>query len=184
MPQFNLNDYDTVDSRIAQFWAAHQLGAIRTALVFDDGERVVVRADIYRDRESLNPCAVGFAEERRGQGNVNRTSHLENCETSAIGRALANLGYQTKKRPSREEMEKVERYDADPPFDSSAYVRRLKLTHTDKENLRSIYGTNHKINAVLRDAWDNNVETRDAFFDFIETKAPINGLPQDQGETN
>ena len=180
MPQFNLNDYDTVDSRIAQFWASHPEGAIRTDLVYDDGERVVVRADVYRDKEAPRPCAVGYAEERRGQGNVNKTSHLENCETSAIGRALANLGFQTKKRPSREEMEKVERYDAAPPFDSSAYVRQLGLTHTDKQNLRNIYGENHKINKVLKSAWDNNVETRSALWEFLETQAPVNGLPMEE----
>lgn len=180
MPQFNLNDYDTVDSRIAQFWASHPEGAIRTDLVYDDGERVVVRADVYRDKDLARPCASGYAEERRGQGNVNKTSHLENCETSAIGRALANLGFQTKKRPSREEMEKVERYDAATPFDPKSYQAKLAFSHTDKENLRSIYGTNARIIEALRDAWDNNVETRDAFFDFIETKAPVNGLPMEE----
>jgi len=56
--------------------------------------------------------ATGYAEEVRGAGNVNRTSHVENCETSAVGRALANAGYagsDVNKRPSREEMSKVQR---------------------------------------------------------------------------
>jgi hypothetical protein len=55
---------------------------------------------------------TGYAEEVRGAGNVNRTSHVENCETSAIGRALANCGMagsDMSKRPSREEMSKVQR---------------------------------------------------------------------------
>jgi hypothetical protein len=55
---------------------------------------------------------TGYAEEVRGAGNVNRTSHVENCETSAIGRALANCGMagsDMTKRPSREEMSKVQR---------------------------------------------------------------------------
>lgn len=52
------------------------------------------------------PDATGLAQEVIGQGNVNRTSALENCETSAIGRALANLGYApSSERPPREEME-------------------------------------------------------------------------------
>jgi hypothetical protein len=56
--------------------------------------------------------ATGWAEEIRGQGNVNKTSHLENCETGAVGRALANAGLSGSdftKRPSREEMGKVQR---------------------------------------------------------------------------
>jgi hypothetical protein len=57
------------------------------------------------------PVATGHAEEVRGAGNVNRTSHVENCETSAVGRALANAGMagtDVNKRPSREEMSKVQ----------------------------------------------------------------------------
>jgi len=53
--------------------------------------------------------ATGFAFEVDGQGMANKTSALENCETSAIGRALANAGFSGNKRTSREEMEKVAR---------------------------------------------------------------------------
>jgi hypothetical protein len=59
--------------------------------------------------------ATGHAEEIRNQGNVNKTSHVENCETSSLGRCLANFpmhnfcGTSLDKRPSREEMQKVER---------------------------------------------------------------------------
>ncbi len=55
--------------------------------------------------------ATGWAEEIVGSSPVNRTAALENCETSAVGRALANMGYQgsdpKKTRPSRTEMAKV-----------------------------------------------------------------------------
>ena len=59
--------------------------------------------------------ATGHAEEIRGAGNVNRTSHVENCETSSLGRCLASFplanfaGSDVNKRPSREEMAKVQR---------------------------------------------------------------------------
>jgi hypothetical protein len=69
----------------------------------------VIRAELWLD-DSL--IATGYAEEVRGAGNVNRTSHVENCETSAVGRALANAGMagsDVSKRPSREEMAKVQR---------------------------------------------------------------------------
>jgi hypothetical protein len=69
----------------------------------------VIRAELWLDDICI---ATGYAEEVRGAGNVNRTSHVENCETSAVGRALANAGYagsDVNKRPSREEMSKVQR---------------------------------------------------------------------------
>jgi hypothetical protein len=69
----------------------------------------VIRAELWLEDICI---ATGYAEEVRGSGNVNRTSHVENCETSAVGRALANAGYagsDVNKRPSREEMSKVQR---------------------------------------------------------------------------
>jgi hypothetical protein len=68
----------------------------------------VIRAELWLEDVCV---ATGYAEEVRGAGNVNRTSHVENCETSAVGRALANAGMagtDVNKRPSREEMSKVQ----------------------------------------------------------------------------
>jgi hypothetical protein len=68
----------------------------------------VIRAELWLEDVCI---ATGYAEEVRGAGNVNRTSHVENCETSAVGRALANAGMagtDVNKRPSREEMAKVQ----------------------------------------------------------------------------
>jgi hypothetical protein len=68
----------------------------------------VIRAELWLGDMCI---ATGYAEEVRGAGNVNRTSHVENCETSAVGRALANAGMagtDVNKRPSREEMMKVQ----------------------------------------------------------------------------
>ena len=71
-------------------------------------EKVVFKAAIYLNGDA-EPKATGYALEEAGKGFVNKTSHLENCETSAIGRALANMGMHGSKRPSREEMEKAQR---------------------------------------------------------------------------
>jgi hypothetical protein len=70
--------------------------------------RFIVKASVFRTEADPRPWTTGLAEETvQGRG-VNATSALENCETSAIGRALANAGYATKgKRASREEMGKV-----------------------------------------------------------------------------
>jgi hypothetical protein len=105
---FNLQDYETVEERLIKFWKDHPDGQIHTKLLESQSARFIVEASIYRTEADMRPWTTGLAEETvQGRG-VNATSALENCETSAIGRALANAGYATKgKRASREEMGKV-----------------------------------------------------------------------------
>ena len=105
---FNLEDYETVEERLIKFWKDHPDGRIDTRLVEASASRFIVQAYIYRTEADQQAWSSGLAEETvQGRG-VNATSALENCETSAIGRALATAGYATKgKRPSREEMSKV-----------------------------------------------------------------------------
>ena len=105
---FNLEDYETVEERLIKFWKEHEDGQIHTRLLEHTTGRFIVEASIYRTEADARPWTTGLAEETvQGRG-VNATSALENCETSAIGRALANAGYATKgKRASREEMTKV-----------------------------------------------------------------------------
>ena len=105
---FNLEDYETVEERLVKFWKDHPDGQIHTKLLDHSSSRFIVEASIFRTEADARPWTTGLAEETvQGRG-VNATSALENCETSAIGRALANAGYATKgKRASREEMSKV-----------------------------------------------------------------------------
>jgi len=105
---FNLEDYETVEERLVKFWKDHPDGQIHTRVLEHTTSRFIVEASIYRTEADARPWTTGLAEETiQGRG-VNATSALENCETSAIGRALANAGYATKgKRASREEMSKV-----------------------------------------------------------------------------
>lgn len=65
---------------------------ITTDIVIDDGKRVVMKAKIFDLANPTTSVGEGFAEEIRGSSNVNKTSAIENCETSAIGRALASCG--------------------------------------------------------------------------------------------
>jgi hypothetical protein len=106
---FNLDDYETVEERLVKFWKDHPDGQIHTHVLENTSSRFIVVASIYRTEADPRPWTTGLAEETvQGRG-VNATSALENCETSAIGRALANAGYATKgKRASREEMSKVQ----------------------------------------------------------------------------
>jgi len=106
---FNLEDYETVEERLIKFWKEHPDGRIDTKLVDASATRFIVQAYIYRTEIDQYPWSTGLAEETISGRGVNATSALENCETSAIGRALASAGYATKgKRPSREEMAKVQ----------------------------------------------------------------------------
>ena len=106
---FDLSDYEPVASRLDRFLKAHPDARVITDLVHYLSDVAVFKCELWIDGEVI---ATGWAEEIRGQGNVNKTSHLENCETGAVGRALANAGLSGsdyKKRPSREEMGKVQR---------------------------------------------------------------------------
>ena len=105
---FNLADYETVEDRLIKFWKEYPDGRIETELLELHGNGFIVKARIYRTEADLKVWTTGLAHEQVTDKGVNSTSALENCETSAIGRALANAGYATTgKRPSREEMAKV-----------------------------------------------------------------------------
>jgi len=105
---FNLADYETVEVRLEKFIKDYPDFRIATELEVCDKDRYVVKAYLYKTAADVIAWTTGYAEERVTDRGVNSTSALENCETSAIGRALANAGYAAKnKRPSREEMSKV-----------------------------------------------------------------------------
>ena len=110
---FDPAEYSPVADRIARFYEAFPDGRIETELVSRTERDVVFRALVFRRADDARPAATGWAAEREGDGDVNAVACLENTETSAIGRALANLGFTaSRQRPSREEMEKATRVRA------------------------------------------------------------------------
>ena len=105
---FNLADYETVEVRLEKFIKDYPDFRIATELEVVERDRYIVKAYLFKTTSDSLSWATGYAEEKITDRGVNSTSALENCETSAIGRALANAGYAAKgKRPSREEMSKV-----------------------------------------------------------------------------
>ena len=110
---FNIDNYELVEDRLKKFWADYPNGRVNTDVVgkSDDGTMVIVKAELFTDIDSKIPVSSGLAQETKGVGGfANNEAWLENCESSAIGRALANWKYQGSKkpRPTQEEMKKVQ----------------------------------------------------------------------------
>lgn len=102
--------YAPVAERVRAFYERHPDGRIVTELIRKTAREVVFRAAVYRSADEANPAATGWACEREGDGDVNAVACLENSETSAVGRALANLGFLAgRSRASAEEMAKASR---------------------------------------------------------------------------
>ena len=105
---FNLEDYETVESRLEKWHGKFPDNRIETELIEASNTRFIVFCKLFKTEADPKPCATGLAFEIITDRGVNATSALENCETSAIGRALANAGFAAKgKRASKEEMTKV-----------------------------------------------------------------------------
>lgn len=110
---FNIDNYELVEDRLKKFWADYPNGRVNTDVVgkSEDGTMVIVKAELFTDIDSKIPVSSGLAQETKGVGGfANNEAWLENCESSAIGRALANWKYQGSKkpRPTQEEMKKVQ----------------------------------------------------------------------------
>ena len=114
---FDLSNYETVEQRLVRWWAAYPNGRVYTCMMNYTGDACVFYCELYADKDDKVPVATGYAEEINSDRGVNATSFVENCETSAIGRAIANCPLQAPAsgpRPSRNEMQKVERLSTSP----------------------------------------------------------------------
>lgn len=139
---FDPETYATVAERIRLFYASHPLGRIQTELVSRSSHEVVFKALVFRTPDDERPAATGWAAEREGDGEINLVACLENTETSAVGRALANLGFTaSRERPSQEEMIRsararqryavTERYRDEFGKPNEGSTRELRLPLTD-----------------------------------------------------
>ena len=153
---FNPDQYATVAERIELFYSRFPEGRINTELVTREGGEITFKALVYRSAAETLAAATGWASEREGDGDVNTVACLENTETSAVGRALANLGFTAStKRPSLEEMEKVAR------------VRRALFLRDAQRKQRTL-----------------SLAEADVIDDILEllAKAETKGLPQKRAE--
>jgi hypothetical protein len=146
MANFNLADYELVETRISKFYSLYEDGRIQTENMSTKEDREkgiwVVKARLYTTQEDQRlglPKATGYAFEVDGGYGANKTSALENCETSAIGRALANMALHGSKRASREEMTKVERA-VEIPKDAPKWDKPLLNWSEEMAKLDSVEG--------------------------------------------
>jgi hypothetical protein len=146
---FNLNDYEDVDTRIHKFYEKYPDGAIHTEEIhYDEKEGVVIfRAMAFRTYVDDKPSAIGYARGSRKDRGVDRDFWYENCETSSIGRCMANLSLSAKgKRASSLEMAKV----ADAEASRGAKPIRVRT-----EEQAAFLKQNNPDNEIV---WDTTIE--------------------------
>jgi hypothetical protein len=145
MAHFDLNQYQTVQERIDLFWEKYPGGRFDLQIVNLTETQVIIRAQVWTDKSEKYPTTVDFAEERIGTSPVNKISHVENCSTSALGRAISALGNEFSpkgKRPSREEMEKVAR-----GVPKRFFIDEAEALGKDLDKLRLLYSEAKTANA-------------------------------------
>jgi hypothetical protein len=155
MAGFNLQDYETVEERIRRFYKDNPDGRLVTDNITTLQDRQVgtwvTRSWVYLNAEDQSkdlPKASGLAFEVDSNKGPQATSALEVCETSSIGRALANAGYSGNKRASRTEMEKVAR-GQQPKATSKDWLAMATELGNDIEGLRLLYSQAKTANASV-----------------------------------
>ena len=169
-----LDNYEPVAVRLARLLSnlraeGHAPRVVTVMLSQPGADICVFRAELWLEDQLM---ATGHAEEVRGQGNVNRTSHLENAETSALGRMCESYSPNPDwtQRPSREEMAKVERSSAG----SSGGVVRVLTGQASEKQVAYIKGACKRA-GVIAPGWLETLSKQDAsaFIDAEKNGEPI-----------
>ena len=87
-------EYAEVNQRIKAFRMVYPEGTICTEMLSNEGGICVFKASVYDDSDPTQyPLGTGHAYEKESSSFINKTSYIENCETSAVGRALGMCGF-------------------------------------------------------------------------------------------
>jgi hypothetical protein len=125
-------EYQTVALRVQKFREQHPDWSIITALISRDAETVVMLASVMNEQGRI--VATGHAEEFRSASQINSTSALENCETSAIGRALAAAGFGGTEFASANEVQNAIHQQSNP----EKFIKQIEES-TNVEELKSSF---------------------------------------------
>ena len=154
MADFNLKDYEPVQDRIDKFYVKYPDGRILTTLESAIENAFTFKATIYKNIEEQKagvPFTCGWAREVIGDGYVNKDSALENTETSAIGRALANIGFHGSKRQSQEEMKKTIKKEEPKP--KGKIMKALDQLHKETKQTFGIFESQLSTREWTADEW-------------------------------
>lgn len=176
--KFNPDEYINVHERIALFYEKYPEGRIVTELVSQSEETgaVVMKAHVYRKHDDAEPAATGHACEVKGGGGANQTSHVENAETSAVGRAIMLLGFDVKRQPARAAARTASRPappdesdEAHAAVDEQIIALRKQLDKTDEDLTKS---ARTKYPDTQLDNWNKlNMEGKTWLLGFLQKKA-------------
>ena len=147
-----LENYESVKARKKRFYKDYEDGRIIVELVKGDTREAVMCARLFKSLKEQSAClplSSGYAQEFKGEGGfANTHAHLENCEESAIGRALDNAGYATNEKCSREEMIKVFREEEKTLGKVPSLKQKMKdlgyedrITNVKWDDARSVIAT-------------------------------------------
>jgi hypothetical protein len=170
---FDISNYVEVNVRVDKFWKDYPDGAIRTEIISFANGVIVMKADVFKIAENRNPDATGHAYEKENSTQVNKTSAVENCETSAVGRALGIMGYEIKKSiASKEEVARaIKQQDAllkKELYDK--YFKQLKNKEKAIEAAKKEYEEIKK----KQDTGQETEKLDDADYKYVEEKFNLN----------
>ena len=137
-------DYVQVNERIKAFWELFPDGKIETQILSLENGMCIIQAKVYEFREEQNPRATGIAYEKEGSTFINKTSFIENCETSAVGRALGNagIGINTSVASYEEVANAIVQQDGEKKINKT-YATALE--NAIKNNLLDVNGTDKEV---------------------------------------
>ena len=135
-------NYKLIVQRVNEFRQAHPEFGVETEVLHHDEIRIVAQVRIFDEQGRIR--GSGVAEEFREASRINQTSAMENCETSALGRALASMGYGG-------DMAYASAEEVVNAMNTEATNDAIKHNHAVRENLEEIY--NIKV-AMQNEDWD------------------------------
>ena len=142
-------DYVQVNERIIFFRSAKQFEGwgYDSQVIKDDGQSIQIKVSVF-DSNGIQKSS-GHAEEIRGSSNINKTSALENCETSALGRALGGLGIGVKEAMASAEEVQNAIMNQDKKASTKTSIDSKRTLSAD-QYFQTLKGTKEQIENVLK----------------------------------
>lgn len=137
-------DYVQVNERIKAFWELCPNGKIKTDILSLENGMCIIQAKVYENYQDSEPRATGIAYEKEGSTFINKTSFIENCETSAVGRALGNagIGIDTSVASYEEVQNAIVQQDGEKKINSTYATA---LINSIKNNMLDVNGTDKEV---------------------------------------